>query len=148
VTPLQPEIRSPVTAAEWQAYYAFRWQWLRAPWQQPPGSERDQLEDTALHAMALLEDAALCGVGRLHRLDPATAQIRYMAVAPDFQGRGIGRALLAWLETRARQDGVTTIRLAAREPSVGFYHRLGYRDCGAAHTLFGSIRHRWMEKGF
>ena len=48
-------LRSPATPDEWQRYYHLRWQILRAPWQQPPGSERDDLEAQAYHLMLLTE---------------------------------------------------------------------------------------------
>ena len=41
----------PSIDAEWQAYFDLRWQVLRAPWNQPRGSEQDGLEDTSEHAL-------------------------------------------------------------------------------------------------
>ena len=48
-------------------------------------------------------------------------------VAPEHQGRGLGRRVMAALEQRAREAGVWTIRLAASIPARVFYERLGYR---------------------
>lgn len=48
-------------------------------------------------------------------------------VAPEHQGRGLGRRVMAALEQQARRDGVRTIRLAASIPARVFYLRLGYR---------------------
>ena len=50
-----------------------------------------------------------------------------MYVAPEHQGRGLGRRVLAALEQRAVETGVRTVRLAASLPSRAFYEYLGYR---------------------
>lgn len=51
-------------------------------------------------------------------------------VAPDRQGRGIGRQLLEFMEGRARQKGLRALRLSASLTAVGFYTRLGYTTFG------------------
>ena len=45
------QLTRPVSPDQWQAYYQLRWQVLRAPWQQTPGSEQDELEAQAHHFM-------------------------------------------------------------------------------------------------
>jgi len=139
-------VRAPRTPDEFEACLELRWALLRAPWQQPRGSERDAFDDTAAHRLAEDADGRLIGIGRLHAIDDDWGQIRYMAVLPEWQGRGVGRALLDSLEQAARELGMTRIRLDAREGAVGFYARNGYRDAGPGPLLFGSIRHRVMEK--
>jgi ribosomal protein S18 acetylase RimI-like enzyme len=66
-----------------------------------------------------------------------------LAVLPDFQGRGIGRALLAAAEERARARGCAKLTLEVREDNArarGLYRERGFRDfelAGASHrTLF------------
>jgi len=139
-------ILPPRTAADFTALYDLRWRLLRAPWGQPRGSERDEHEATAIHALARHAQGELLGIGRLHRIADGTGQIRYMAVLPEWRGQGIGTALLCWLEDRAREAGLTEIVLDAREPSVAFYRRLGYAETGEGPTLFGAIPHRKMRK--
>lgn len=139
------QLRSPQTAEEWQAYYYLRWQVLRAPWQQPPGSEQDELENQAYHLMLLTEQGDVAAVGRLHRLGPAAAQVRYMAVAPQHQGKGAGGRLLAALELQAVQWGCEAVRLNARDSALAFYQRNGYQQIGAAPALYG-IAHFVMQK--
>lgn len=140
------EIRSPQSADEWQAYYHFRWQQLRAPWSQPEGSEKDEWEASGWHIFTLDKSGNVSGCGRLHQVEPGTGQIRYMAVASEQRQRGFGKAILQQLETLARQQGMTRIILHAREHAVGFYTQLGYRTIAASHTMYGSIRHIKMEK--
>jgi len=51
-------------------------------------------------------------------------------VAPDRQGRGVGRALLGFVEELARRRGFRRLRVSASLTAVGFYERLGYRRTG------------------
>lgn len=74
-----------------------------------------------------------------------TAQLRQMAVLPSRQSSGLGRALVAALETHARERGVTTIILHARHHAVGFYAKLGYAAQGDEFLEVG-IPHRLMSK--
>jgi GNAT superfamily N-acetyltransferase len=139
-------IRSPANDSEFEAYYALRWSVLRAPWNQPPGSEKDEFEGDAIHLGAWNESGKIVGVGRLHRMAGRQGQIRYMAVEPRVQGRGIGKALLQELELRAAQDGMIEIYLNAREEALQFYTDSGYELLGPAHLLFGAIPHYRMRK--
>jgi GNAT superfamily N-acetyltransferase len=52
-------------------------------------------------------------------------------VAPDRQGRGVGRALLSFVEELARRRGIEELHLSSSLTAVGFYERLGYRRTGA-----------------
>jgi ribosomal-protein-alanine N-acetyltransferase len=58
------------------------------------------------------------------------SHLNLIAVQPDYQRAGIGRALMIWLEESALTAGISTIRLELRETNPGaryFYERLGYR---------------------
>ena len=142
------QLRAPQTQSELNDYYELRWQILRAPWQQPRGSERDQYDDNAIHAMAMNDQGDIVGVARLHLIDRTTAQIRYMAVADHCQHKGVGEALLRYLEEKAKALGVRIIKLNARENSVGFYTKRGYQITGPGHLLYGEIKHQKLEKRF
>lgn len=136
----------PETKVDFARYYDLRWRILRAPWGQPRGSERDDLEVHSWHRMACLSGRIPAGVARLHLNSAAQAQIRYMAVEPDCRNQGIGTALAQALETQARQLGVAEIVLHARDGTLEFYARLGFEVTGPAHTLYGSIRHHALRK--
>ena len=138
--------RAPQSEEEWAAYYDLRWRVLRQPWNQPPGSERDSFEDAAVHACVFGPDNQVLGVGRLHRLDENSLQIRYMAVEESHRGKGVGRCILTYLENEARRNNIMNIVLNARESSIPFYERCGYTVSGQAHVLFGEIPHAVMEK--
>ena len=139
-------IIEPSTADEFQQYYELRWRILRAPWQQPRGSERDEYETMAIHAIATDNSKNVVGVARLHQTDNTSAQIRYMAVDDDLQKSGVGKALLHYLEEQARALGVRQINLNARENCVGFYIKQGYHITGPGPVLFGEIKHQTMQK--
>lgn len=141
-------IQPPRTAADFAAYYALRYQVLRQPWQQPPGSERadDDEAPTTHHAMLLTNDGTVAGVARLHPSGPGEVQVRAVAVHPAWQGRGVGQQLMAYLEEYATAQGFSECILHARESAVPFYEKIGYEVVAPSHTLFGVIPHFLMRK--
>ncbi|GAA5132334.1 bifunctional GNAT family N-acetyltransferase/hotdog fold thioesterase [Thalassotalea piscium] len=140
------ECRAPQNPQEYEQYYQLRWQTLRAPWQQPLGSEQDELETQSVHRMVINEQGQVIAIGRLHFTNHNNAQIRYMAVADSFHGQGLGRVIIDALEQVAKKFGVATITLNAREQAVGFYQKLGYQGDLVSHVLFGEIKHIAMHK--
>lgn len=136
----------PSTAADWAAYFDLRWRVLREPWDQPRGSERDELDTAAFHLMIPAPDGSALAVGRLHVNSPEEAQVRYMAVDPSWQNQGLGARILTGLEHHARAVSVKRIVLNARDKAQPFYERHGYRVIGPAPTLFQDIRHCKMLK--
>ncbi|WP_304131395.1 GNAT family N-acetyltransferase [Ignavibacterium album] len=140
-------IKSPRTRQEFFDYYDLRWRILRAPWNQPKGSEQDELEGRAIHIIAV-ENNKIVGCGRAHFNSDEEAQIRYMAVENEWQGKGVGKLILDELEKRVIEKGAKKIILHARENVVKFYERNGYKLVKQSHTLFGVIPHYLMEKEF
>jgi N-acetylglutamate synthase-like GNAT family acetyltransferase len=139
------EIREPRTKEEWDTYYHLRWKVLRQPWNQPLGTERDTLEDQAKH-FAAFEEANIIGVGRLDHVDFGVCQIRFMAVQPSCQSKGIGANLMNTMEQDAWNSGAIEIILHARAQALGFYEKLGYVCIEPSHLLFGEIQHFLMKK--
>jgi len=91
-------------------------------------------------------DGQALAVGRLHFNSPAEAQVRFMAVEPAAQGRGLGSVILRELEARARAAGVSAIVLNARDNVRPFYEKHGFTVTGPAATLFGEVKHVRMRK--
>lgn len=141
-------IKSPSTPEEWEKYFHLRWEILRAPWQQPKGSEKDEAEFDAdsYHAMAVDSTNKVIGVGRLSLLKENKAQIRFMAIKDDQQGKGVGSMLLAYLENIAKTKDVNFIFLQAREHAIVFYEKHNYCLKEKTFLLYGQIRHFLMEK--
>jgi GNAT superfamily N-acetyltransferase len=149
------ELRAPRTPAEWAAYFGLRYSVLRAPWGQPEGSERDDLDDphtaplghaTVAHRAAFGAGSRVLAVGRVQQVDDATGQVRYMASAPEARGQGAGLAVLRSLEEAVQQWGLNRVILQARENAVGFYERAGYRVVEPTFLLFGEIQHYLMQR--
>ena len=136
----------PRSAEDFQRYYDLRWKVLRAPWNQPKGSEKDDIEHESIHVMVCEPEGIPVGVGRAHFNSATEAQIHYMAVEETYQGRGVGGMILRELERRIKEDGRNHILLNARENAVHFYEKHGYQIVGEGHTLFGEVRHWKMEK--
>jgi len=91
-------------------------------------------------------DGQALAVGRLHFNSSSEAQIRFMAVEPVAQGRGLGSVILRELEARARAAGATAIVLNARDNVRLFYEKHGFTVTGPSSTLFGEVKHVRMRK--
>ena len=139
------EIKTPQTDSDWKAYYALRFNVLREPWNQPLGSEVLADEDQAIHAIAA-EGEEVLGVARMHESSPNQGQVRCVAIATAAQGKGIGKAIMAYLEDQAKAKGWTEIVLEARENAVPFYRAIGYSIVAESYLLFGEIQHYRMSK--
>lgn len=139
------EAREPRSDAEWTAYYALRWRVLRAPWQQQ-GPERDESDAISTHRLVCDRQGRVLAVGRLHRVDDTTGQIRFMAVDTGQQQKGYGSLLLNALEQAARELGLRRIILQARENAVPFYRHHGYHTVEKTFLLFDEIQHYLMSK--
>lgn len=140
------KIGAPATDEEFEKYFDLRWRILREPWQQPRGSEKDELEHGSHHVMVCDENNQVIGVGRLHAATDTQGQIRYMAVDTARQGKGIGGLLLKELERIAKEKKFSSILLHARENAVPFYLQRGYTQLEKSHLLFNSIQHFKMIK--
>jgi thioesterase domain-containing protein len=138
--------KAPQSLEEFEKYYHLRWLMLRKPWQQPLGSEQDELEQQACHQILVDQQNNVLAVGRLHKSQQHHAQIRYMAVADDQQRLGLGKQLINALEQTAIKQGITEISLNAREQAIEFYQKQGYQKLAFSHQLYGKIDHYLMSK--
>ena len=142
-------LSQPETAEEFAQYYELRWRILRKPWGQPRGSEQDMEETGSYHLMARDEQhdgQQVIGVARLQFTNDNAAQLRYMAVADDWQKKGVGRGIVLHMEGIARQQGAQHLFLHARDNALGFYQKLGYEVIEPSYLLFNSIQHYKMQK--
>jgi predicted GNAT family N-acyltransferase len=140
------EIRSPETDQEWKAYFHLRYEVLRAPWNQPKGSERSPEDPLALH-LAWFEKGEILGILRLDTFQNETvAQIRFMAVANKQQGKGIGKKLMLHAEELTKGKNFQSIMLQARDTAIPFYQSLGYSLVQKSYLLFDTIQHYEMRK--
>ena len=94
---------------------------------------------------AAKEGDAVVGCLLLRTLDNGKGKLRQMAVDPDYQHRGIGRALLDAAEAYALEEGLLWLELHARQEAVAFYENAGYHPSGEPFTQVG-IPHLKMAK--
>ncbi|MBO0890195.1 MAG: GNAT family N-acetyltransferase [Acidothermales bacterium] len=91
---------------------------------------RAELADARCLAWGTRESGRLVAAVRVRLVDPTTAEIGRLVVAPDRQGRGLGSALLAAAENRLPRS-VTNVRLFTGEHSTAnlrLYARSGYAE--------------------
>lgn len=91
------------------------------------------------------EDNKTIGACILTPIDNHIIQLRQMAVADDYQGKGIGKMLIDFAEQTAADNGFNKITLHARKTAVPFYEKLGYWVIGD-EFIEVDIPHYEMEK--
>jgi DNA-binding MarR family transcriptional regulator/GNAT superfamily N-acetyltransferase len=86
-----------------------------------------------------------CGALKFH--DGAPAELKRMWIAPAARGLGLGRRLLASLETEAAASGARTVRLETNRAlveAIGLYRASGYHEVPAFNDE--PYAHHWFEK--
>jgi len=106
--------------------------------------ELDHLVDVDHHrneALVALDPATGRGIAVVRWVsvpgEPGVAEVA-VTVADEWQGRGLGTALLARLVVMARAEGLTTLRasvLAVNARSIAMLRHAGFRACPATGTL-------------
>jgi predicted GNAT family N-acyltransferase len=139
-------IIEPQTKEQFEAYYLVRFEVLRKPWGQPPGSEKDQQESECIHLMAVNQANEILGVCRLQFNSADEAQLRFMGVKENTQGQGVGRMLIDHAEKIAVRTNAKKLILQAREIAVPFYKKCGYIIIEKSFLMWGSIQHYLMKK--
>ncbi|MCX4574411.1 GNAT family N-acetyltransferase [Streptomyces sp. NBC_01571] len=116
--------------------------------------EYDAYDARALHVLAVRDDGAPLGTGRLlygedaaakTGGDPGVGSLGRLAVTKEARGLGVGVALVGAIEDAARARGLTSVDLHAQTHALGFYERLGYVAYGE-EFLDAGIDHRAMRK--
>ena len=106
-------------------------------------------EERAEHYVAILDHphgprVVACAMLVPHEPDPSSGRVMQVVVDPQRQGEGIGRRLLATIESRAFGDlALTQLICDANFDAVGFYESLGWILDGNEYTRAG-IPHKGM----
>jgi predicted GNAT family N-acyltransferase len=111
----------------------------------PARLEWDGLDEEAEHFLvhdANAQPPQPLGTARF-RVAEAVGKAERVAVLETARGRGLGRLLMDAIASRARELGLSTIRLNAQVGVLPFYERLGYRAEGEVFVEAG-IDHRAM----
>ena len=122
----------------------------RYPGWAPAGSQSVEPSDLAppngVWLVAYLDRRAV-GCGGLQRLDIDTAQIRRLFLDESARGRGIGRRLLAELESHARRLGYRRVRLTTGDgqaEALRMFQTANHQEIPPFTD--GVFTRHWMEK--
>lgn len=107
-------------------------------------TEQLEAETDEFHLTAW-DDNQLLACLVLKPVDVFTVKMRQVAVHENLQGQGIGKKLVAFAETFAREHLFKSMVLHARESAIPFYLAQGYELFGEPFTEV-SIPHRSMRK--
>jgi GNAT superfamily N-acetyltransferase len=89
----------------------------------------DQVADGAGGFVVAHLDDTPVGCGAYRMIEPGTAEIKRMFVAPDGRGIKLGAAILDTLESKAVADGATRLVLetgSRQAAALGLYERFGF----------------------
>lgn len=85
------------------------------------------LESADNYCVVAERDHHIVGVGMAHR----SGEIRLCYLAPGVQRQGVGKAICAALERKAREWGLANLRLQSTAAARPFYESIGFSKCGA-----------------
>jgi predicted GNAT family N-acyltransferase len=139
------EIRSPKTQEEWQSYYDLRYRILRKPLNQALGSEKNEGDATGIH-FAVFVGQIILAIARLDFQENKIAQVRFVAVEENQQGKGLGKLIMLEIENYCKVLPIEKIILHARDYAVDFYLKLDYKLIEKSYKLFDVLQHYLMEK--
>lgn len=108
----------------------------------PEAEEWDAYDDTAIHFLAKAPEPA--ATARLIR-DGEIAKIGRVAVMESHRGTGLGRAIMEYLMSYARDAGVLAITLDGQVTALPFYEKLGFVAEGPEFDDGSGIMHRRMR---
>jgi ribosomal protein S18 acetylase RimI-like enzyme len=104
---------------------------LVRPWNDPRQDiERKLTVQPELFLVATDADERVVAAG-MAGFDGHRGWVNYLAVRPDLQGSGLGRAFMGEFEQRLTAMGCPKLNLQVRagnERVIGFYEALGYQD--------------------
>lgn len=97
------------------------------------------------------EDGNAVGIGALKDHGDGLGEVKRMYTAPDLRGQRVGAALLARIESLAREKGIARLVLETGDvpemmESWRLYERGGFTQCGAVLGYPTSAYNRFYEK--
>lgn len=134
-------VRAALGTPDFEACMAIRMDVFVQEQNVPAAEERDALDITAVHVLALIEGQAV-GTARAVEKNPGVWKIGRVAVRPQYRGLGVGQALMRGIEAACPASHFT---LSAQTHALNFYEKIGYRAEGPIFLEAG-ILHRIMNK--
>ncbi|WKB82132.1 GNAT family N-acetyltransferase [Cellulophaga lytica] len=107
--------------------------------------------DTTYH-IGVYTNNTLVGVASLLKannttiLDVFAYQLRGMAIANKYQGKGLGKKIIHYAETILKEKGVLLLWMNARESAIPFYQKCGYKKSGNIFDIQNVGPHMVMFK--
>jgi GNAT superfamily N-acetyltransferase len=92
-------------------------------------------------------DGAPVGCGALKLSGESTGEIKRMWTTPHARGLGVARRVLAWLDARAREAGLTRLRLETNRTlteAQALYRTEGYQEVASFNAE--PYADHWFEK--
>ena len=114
---------------EYEQTVSLRDEVLRRPLGLQFCSEELADEKGSFH-LACLREGIVVACLVLKPLSDKQIRMRQLAVQSGFRGQGLGRTLVSYSESVARDHGYQEMVLHARETAVGFYEKMGYEVTG------------------
>jgi len=108
----------------------LRWSWTAQ-------RVRRCIDDRDTNVVVIRDRGVIAGFAIMKYGDDE-AQLFLLAVKPSHRRRGMGTALLSWLEVTARTAGIKVIRLQVRstnDGAIAFYRSVGFRAT-AVHPAY------------
>lgn len=110
-------------------------------WSWTPARVGRAIADPDTNVLVARDEGGLLGFGIMIYREQH-AHLCLFAVRPDGRRRGVGSALLAWLERVAQVAGVQRLSLEARHdnaPAIAFYQEHGYRTSGVVAGMYQGV---------
>ncbi len=99
---------------------------------------RDELEDLMKHGFIAVSDGKIVGFAALEIYSKKLAEVRSLAVAPEYQGHGIGKRLVEACVDLARNRNI--LEVMAITSTDGFF-----KSCGFDFTLPGEKKALFIQ---
>lgn len=87
---------------------------------------RNMIYETLRDFVVAEQDGRIIGVGALHLVWDELAEIRALAIEPDYVGKGIGRHIVELLAEEAVKLGVKTLFTLTYQPK--FFESIGFHE--------------------
>lgn len=131
---LEDDLTGPEVAALLELHLAEMYRWSPACKVHAMPIERLREPDVTFYSA--WDGERLAAVGALKELDARRGELKSMRAAPEYRGRGAGRAILECLLAEARRRGYTWLGLETGRPEPfrparRLYEGYGFAECPA-----------------
>jgi len=133
-----------LSSPEYPEYLELREAVLRRPIGLRITEEELAMEEHYVHIAGLI-DSRVCATTALVPEEGNKMRMIQVAISPDVQSKGIGSAMMRFIDEYCKLRSVEYIWCHARESAVAFYAKNGYSAEGESFEKVG-IPHRLMHK--